>query len=77
MSLPNCRRRVSECMCCSAAPPPVSVLFSLIGDPPVLSLSASTLALREDLRLGVDDASLKLALARLVTGDSGISCASG
>lgn len=72
MSLPNCLRRVSLCIWLSAAPPcfwskSVPLLLRGVGDPPSIS------PLIDDCRLD----SLKLALALLVTGESGISCPSG
>lgn len=76
MSLPNCRRLVSECICCSAAPPflSVSVLLSRTNAP---SASAPPTALLSDeCRLEIE-ASLRFVLVRLVTGDRGMSCASG
>lgn len=79
MSLPNWRRLVSECICCSAAPPFVSVdvLRSRTNPPPPSPPSAPPNALLSDeCRLDVE-VSLRFVLVRLVTGDKGMSCASG
>lgn len=82
MSLPNCRRLVSECMFCSVVPLALfSRSLSLFlpfrsGDVPWMSISGPPrpLALLSD-ECRLDE--LWFVLALLIAGDRGISCASG
>lgn len=71
MSLPNWRRLVSECICCSARPPLPFWSVDPVGD-----VAYAMSPLTDECRLPILF-SLRVVLARLVTGDSGISWASG